>query len=182
MTAKKKRSAVLSDDDMASDDINSNDTGSDDGGDDEDDRPDNSDEEDDGEDNDDEDDIDEDGSDDINDVNSANLQRRKMKDEDLNSVDYYRIMRVVKPADRVTSDIMTTFEYAEVVGIRATEIAKGSKIFTDTAGLTDTVEIAKKEIFDRRCPLTIIRRLTHDLQEEIPVNELGIPIDVRSNF
>jgi DNA-directed RNA polymerase I, II, and III subunit RPABC2 len=85
---------------------------------------------------------------------------------------------LLHPNERVTSEVMSKFELCEVISIRAKQIENGQKVFTEIGALTDPLEIAKKEVLDRRCPLSIIRMLTDTIGEKWHVNELGIPSDV----
>lgn len=80
----------------------------------------------------------------------------------------------VLPEDRRCSEIMSRLEECEVVSIRAAQIESGSPIFTDIGFLIDPLEIARKEIKDKRCPLSIIRHIIPDvLAEKWAVNELA---------
>jgi DNA-directed RNA polymerase I, II, and III subunit RPABC2 len=81
------------------------------------------------------------------------------------------------PKDRITSEVMTRFELCEVMSIRAKQLETGRKIFTDVGNMTDPLEIAKKEILDKRCPLSIVRMLTDKVAEKWHVNEMAIPYD-----
>jgi DNA-directed RNA polymerase subunit K/omega len=81
------------------------------------------------------------------------------------------------PEDRITSEVMTKFELCEVISVRAKQIENGGDSFTDIGDLTDPLEIAKKEILDKKCPLDIIRMKTDKIAERWHVNEMGIPFD-----
>lgn len=83
----------------------------------------------------------------------------------------------VLPEDRITSEVMTKFEYCEVISIRAKQIENGGQPFTSVGELTDPIDIAKKEIADKECRLDIIRGITDVLFERWHVNELAIPYD-----
>jgi len=83
----------------------------------------------------------------------------------------------VLPEDRITSEVMTKFEYCEVISIRAKQIENGASSFTNIGDLTDPIEIAKKEIADKKCPLDIIRMKTDKIAERWHVNEMAIPYD-----
>jgi DNA-directed RNA polymerase I, II, and III subunit RPABC2 len=88
------------------------------------------------------------------------------------------------PEDRVTSEIMTKFEYCEAISIRAKQIEDGGQVFTEIGELTDPIEIAKKEILDKRCPLSIIRHITPNIAEEWHINEMETSenyVNVQSN-
>jgi DNA-directed RNA polymerase subunit K/omega len=83
---------------------------------------------------------------------------------------------IVKPEHRITSDCMTIFEYSSVIGIRGTHIANGSIIYTNIENLSDPRDIAKKEIDENKCPLSIVRKLGTSNNIEIwNVNEMIKP-------
>lgn len=123
---------------------------------------------------------DEDG-DDGNDDDEAGPDPHRGR-ENLTSSSYYREIRITPRDRRITSEIMTLFEYCEVIGIRSLQIEKGSPIFTDAGDLTSPSEIARKELFDRKCPLMITRSTGRFEAEEYSVNEMGFPADERSSF
>ncbi len=102
--------------------------------------------------------------------------------DDVQNTDYIRRMKVTPPDMRITSDVMTMFEFSEVIGIRATQIEKGSHVFTSYDDLTDPREIAIKEVMDRKCPLMIIRKVSSTEQEQFSVNEMGVPADIRAGW
>lgn len=83
-----------------------------------------------------------------------------------------------RPEDRTTSEVMTRFELCEVVSIRAKQLENGyKKIFTDVGEFTNPIDIARKEILDKKCPLSIVRMLTDKVGEKWQVNEMAIPHD-----
>ncbi len=82
-----------------------------------------------------------------------------------------------RPEDRLTTETMTKFELCEVISIRAKQLEQGRVVFTDVGDLTDPIAIAKKEIIDKKCPLSIVRMITDKIAEKWQVNELGIPYD-----
>jgi DNA-directed RNA polymerase I, II, and III subunit RPABC2 len=87
----------------------------------------------------------------------------------------------VRPKDRITSEVMTKFEYAESVSIRAKQLEDGDQPFTDVGDLSDPIEMAKKEIADKKCPLSVVRNRTTEgdttIAELWQVNEMAIPYD-----
>ena len=105
------------------------------------------------------------------------------RQEDLLDSDYYRKITVVRPEDRKTTDIMTRFEYSEVLGIRMTQLeGANAVVFTDVTGLSTPYDKAVKEMFDRKCPLCIERHIEPFVKEIWDVNEMGFPDDIRSRF
>lgn len=81
---------------------------------------------------------------------------------------------VVDPSNRITSDYMTLYEQSKIIGTRAQHIANGAPIYTDIAGLDDPLEIAKKELRERKCPLSVVRRISKDKIEIWSANELHV--------
>ena len=85
----------------------------------------------------------------------------------------HRIIHIVNPKDRITSNIMTLYERTEIVSIRAAQIQNGAKIYTDVKNLSDPIKMAEKEIDDRKCPLMIRRQINDFEAEDWEVNEMG---------
>ena len=85
----------------------------------------------------------------------------------------------VHPDARITSEVMTDFEYNHIVGLRAQQLANELKSFTEINDLSDPIDIAKLEIANKRCPLSIRRVRTtldgRDIAELWDVNEMSIP-------
>lgn len=86
-------------------------------------------------------------------------------------------VKVVAPANRETSNMMTEFELTEVVSIRAQQIVEGCKPFVDIGDETNPIEIAKMEIKQKKCPMMIQRRVGNYI-EEWGINEMIEPPDV----
>jgi DNA-directed RNA polymerase subunit K/omega len=82
---------------------------------------------------------------------------------------------IVKDEQRITSDVLSKYELVELINIRATQISKGNRVFTDITGLRDPVSMAKKEIYDNQCPLLVKRHLGNNLYEIWNPNEMPKP-------
>jgi DNA-directed RNA polymerase I, II, and III subunit RPABC2 len=82
---------------------------------------------------------------------------------------------IVPVNQRITSEYMTIYEYSMVVGTRATHIANGSTIYVDPHGLSDARDIAKKEINQNKCPLSVTRKISPTKLEIWEVNEMIKP-------
>lgn len=79
------------------------------------------------------------------------LRPLKMRDGDhINIV-------VVPNVDRITSNFISLPEFTEATGIRASQIERGSHIFTDVTGMADPIKMAHKEFRDRKNPLILER-------------------------
>ena len=123
-----------------------------------------------------EDDDDEDNDDDEDDEIRLITARKKLHMITSNSGLNQDKCIIVKPENRITSNIITLFEYTSVIGTRATHIANGATIYVDIGNLTDARDIAKKEIDENKCPLSVVRKLgTSDKVEIWEVNELIKP-------
>lgn len=71
---------------------------------------------------------------------------------------------------------MTRYEYAMVIGTRATHISDGSPLYVDATGLSEARDIAIKELRMKRCPLSISRKVSNYKVEIWEVNEMTPPL------
>ena len=69
---------------------------------------------------------------------------------------------------------MTKFEKIRILGARATQISEGAPSTIDTNGLTNAMEIAKKELKEHKLPLMIQRRYPNGKVIEIPVSDMKL--------
>ena len=83
----------------------------------------------------------------------------------------------VLPEERRTSEILTKFECTEIISTRAVQIEQGGTCFTDCSLLSDPLQMARKELMDKKCPLDVVRAITDVLFERWHVNEMGLPAD-----
>ena len=82
---------------------------------------------------------------------------------------------IVQSDDKITSNILTIYELIELISIRASQISNGSYVFTDITGISDPMEMAKKEIMDNKCPLYIKRYIGLDRYELWSPNLMSKP-------
>lgn len=73
---------------------------------------------------------------------------------------------------RFTSPIMTKFERAKILGVRAQQISMSAPIMVEYGDETDPLEIAKKELKEKKTPLIVLRRLPDRTYEKWPVKDL----------
>lgn len=83
---------------------------------------------------------------------------------------------IVEPYERISSEYMTEYEYSMVIGTRATHISKGAPIYVDITGISDARDIAIKEINEKKCPLSVRRKLPNRKIEIWEVNEMTKPM------
>lgn len=86
-------------------------------------------------------------------------------------------INISHPDDWKTSEYASIFEITRVIGIRATQIQNGAQPYVAYTE-NDTAEvIARREIHERRCPLSVIRKVAN-VVEVIPINSLIVHIHV----
>uniref|UniRef100_A0A803NX32 Uncharacterized protein n=1 Tax=Cannabis sativa TaxID=3483 RepID=A0A803NX32_CANSA len=73
---------------------------------------------------------------------------------------------------RRTSKFMTKYERARILGTRALQISMNAPVMVELEGETDPLEIAMKELRQRKIPFTIRRYLPDGSYEDWGVDEL----------
>lgn len=89
-------------------------------------------------------------------------------DDELNLKDvsiYNKEIIIVTPNKRQTSDILSRYEMTEIISIRSTQIAQYNNPMVDSTGLSNPVDIAKRELMNRMCPL-MLRRMVGEIKNE----------------
>ena len=77
-------------------------------------------------------------------------------------------------AERVTTRFMTKYERARVLGTRALQISMNAPVLVDTDKLTDPLQIAMKELREKKIPFVIRRYLPDGSYEDWSVDELVV--------
>lgn len=70
---------------------------------------------------------------------------------------YEKITIKINNDKRLTTNMLTAYEQTEIISNRIEQICNGSEVFVDVKDLTTATEMAKRELFARRCPLKIHR-------------------------
>ena len=83
-------------------------------------------------------------------------------------------VKVVDRDKRTTSNYMTKYERARVLGTRALQISMCAPIMVELENETDPLQIAMKELKARKIPLIIRRYLPDNTCEEWSVDEMII--------
>lgn len=123
-------------------------------------------------------------SEEVDDFRDLENKKVRFQNKVLNEIDladkHHLITYIIPDEQRMTSQIMTLEEFTEAVGIRATQIERGAPVFTDVSGYSDPIEMAKKEIFDGRCPLKLVREMKQlenaRWVEVWKINDMTIPV------
>jgi len=80
----------------------------------------------------------------------------------------------VPKEDRTTTPYMTKYERARVLGTRALQISLNAPVLVDIEGETDPLQIAMKELAQRKIPLVVRRYLPDGSFEDWGCDELII--------
>lgn len=80
----------------------------------------------------------------------------------------------VPKSKRITTKYMTKYERARVLGTRALQIAMCAPIMVELEGETDPLQIAMKELKQRKIPIIIRRYLPDNSFEDWTIDELII--------
>lgn len=81
----------------------------------------------------------------------------------------------VPKEDRNTTPYMTKYERARVLGTRALQISMNAPVLVDLEGETDPLQIAMKELTQKKLPLVIRRYLPDGSYEDWGCDELILP-------
>jgi DNA-directed RNA polymerase I, II, and III subunit RPABC2 len=76
------------------------------------------------------------------------------------------------PTERVTTQYLTKYERARVLGTRALQISMNAPVMVDLDGETDPLKIAMKELRERKIPIIIRRYLPDGSHEDWSIDEL----------
>ncbi|KAH0613083.1 uncharacterized protein H6S33_009463 [Morchella sextelata] len=73
---------------------------------------------------------------------------------------------------RTTTPYMTKYERARLLGTRALQISMNAPVLVDTGGETDPLQIALKELQEKKIPLVVRRYLPDGYYEDWTCDEL----------
>ncbi|KAH9863222.1 hypothetical protein IAQ61_009499 [Plenodomus lingam] len=93
------------------------------------------------------------------------------KDKSTNTVESEKSRRVDNDK-RTTTPYMTKYERARVLGTRALQISGNAPVLIDVEGMTDPLQIAAKELQEKKIPLVVRRYLPDGFYEDWTCEEL----------
>jgi DNA-directed RNA polymerases I, II, and III subunit RPABC2 len=82
--------------------------------------------------------------------------------------------RCLNKDERISSNRLTKYEKARLLGTRALQIDNDAPIFVDVDGETSSYEIALKELMEKKLPLIVERVLPNGDWELWSIDELVI--------
>jgi len=103
--------------------------------------------------------------------NQIDILENEAKLEDFRTT-YDRMMD--KNTQRRTIPFLTKYEKARIIGKRAMQISKGSPPLVEIGDLESPIDIARKELMERKIPFIIRRPLPDGSYEDWRVDELRI--------
>jgi DNA-directed RNA polymerases I, II, and III subunit RPABC2 len=108
--------------------------------------------------------------------NSTDLNELENDDDDIeiinNSLISSSMENIVHPQNRILSEYLSRYEYSKVIGIRAEQLTQGAIPYVDVKNMNDPIEMAKKELNENKCPLSIKRYIGLNKYEIWSVNEV----------
>lgn len=98
----------------------------------------------------------------------------QMDDTELLKVGVRPTPKPVPKEKRITTPYMTKYEKARILGTRALQIAMNAPVLVDIEGETDPLQLARKELAQKKIPLIVRRYLPDNSYEDWSVEELII--------
>lgn len=86
-----------------------------------------------------------------------------------------RIYTIVKPEDRISSERLSLFECARILGDRARHLDNGAPPYVDTTKLRSSLEIAYTELISKKIPMCIVRHRSATSVEIWRLREMTLP-------
>jgi len=134
--------------------------------------------------------LDEEANDDSiqNGIFQEGLREEELEDHHVTEADNYQVLSVhedrmaighkaLAEVERRTTRFMTKYERARVLGTRALQISMNAPVMVELEGETDPLQIAMKELRERKIPLIIRRYLPNDTYEDWSIDELEIDLN-----
>ncbi|XP_018319528.1 DNA-directed RNA polymerases I, II, and III subunit RPABC2-like [Agrilus planipennis] len=120
------------------------------------------------------DDVGDDFDDDVDDENIEELEQPEEEGDHIDILAPGQAGGGVPKSKRITTKYMTKYERARVLGTRALQIAMCAPVMVELEGETDPLQIAMKELKQRKIPIIIRRYLPDNSYEDWGIDELII--------
>ncbi|EGI67256.1 RPAB2 protein, partial [Pseudoatta argentina] len=112
--------------------------------------------------------------DDVDDEDNIELEPQEDDGENIELLNANEATGGVQRSKRITTRYMTKYERARVLGTRALQIAMCAPVMVELEGETDPLQIAMKELKQRKIPIIIRRYLPDNSYEDWGIDELII--------
>ncbi|XP_022908411.1 DNA-directed RNA polymerases I, II, and III subunit RPABC2 [Onthophagus taurus] len=120
------------------------------------------------------DDVQDEFDDDVDDENIDDLEQHEEEGDNIDILQPGQAGGGVPKHKRITTKYMTKYERARVLGTRALQIAMCAPVMVELEGETDPLQIAMKELKQRKIPIIIRRYLPDHSYEDWAIDELII--------
>lgn len=97
--------------------------------------------------------------------------------DDIPHIPHENPQHKLQKKERVTTNRMTKFEKAHILGVRALQLSMSAPPLVDIEDETDPLKIAMKEMREGKIPFIVRRRLPDNSFEEWDVKEMIVPYD-----
>lgn len=81
---------------------------------------------------------------------------------------------IIPKKNRISRPILTKYEKTRLLSIRIHQLNQGALAMVDTNNCKNSIEIANKELYEKKIPLTVQRPLGNNKFEEFKISELTI--------
>eukprot|EP01084_Bolivina_argentea_P311667 539507_1 len=105
---------------------------------------------------------------------NENENENEIKENELKDSEMIDTQQTTTVDQRITTPYLTKYEKARILGTRALQISMGAPVMVEMVGETDPLEIAQKELRERKIPMIIRRFLPDGTFEDWKVSELKI--------
>ncbi|XP_001604960.1 DNA-directed RNA polymerases I, II, and III subunit RPABC2 [Nasonia vitripennis] len=112
--------------------------------------------------------------DDVEDDDNIELEQQEDDGENFELVAAGEASGGVQKSKRITTGYMTKYERARILGTRALQISMCAPVMVELEGETDPLQIAMKELKQRKIPIIIRRFLPDHSYEDWGIDELII--------
>ncbi|CAB0035864.1 unnamed protein product [Trichogramma brassicae] len=112
--------------------------------------------------------------DDVEDDDNIELEQPEDEAENFDLVPPGEATGGVQKSKRITTHYMTKYERARILGTRALQISMCAPVMVELEGETDPLQIAMKELKQRKIPIIIRRFLPDNSYEDWGIDELVI--------
>ena len=75
------------------------------------------------------------------------------------------IMQNYNPSKNVTRNILSKYERVKILGLRAEQLQRGAQPYVDIIQPFQALEVAKRELGERKIPFVVCRKLSNGVKE-----------------
>jgi len=108
----------------------------------------------------------------LEEVPGNEIEPGSLKSESIDEKNSLRNEKIESSDIRLTLPFLTKYEKARILGARALQISLGAPVMVNLENQTDALDIATKELKERKIPITIRRYLPGGKHEDWHLDEL----------